>query len=60
MSHAAGSSRTYPSQSVFALYHIVQPNDPHILFTCNTHKRVVRGAAGFYCARMPASQKETD
>lgn len=43
MSHAAGSSRTYPSQSVFALYGIVQPNDPHILFTCNTHTESSEG-----------------
>lgn len=42
----SGSGQTYPSQCVFALYRIVQPNDSHILFTCNKH-RVVRGLLGF-------------
>lgn len=43
-----GSCETYPSQCVFVLYSIVQPNDSHILFTCNT-QRAVRGAARVYC-----------
>lgn len=33
-----GRSETYPSQSMLVVYGVVQPNNSHVLFTCNTHR----------------------